>query len=92
MLGDVSQQADDEVEEAIHLEAATILQIHDQVLHQVNDLGEALQVLESWTRIRLVPVNLLVARCHESCLEHAKVLVLEVVNQAAAGRVLPPLL
>lgn len=42
MLRDVAQQADDKVEEAIHLEIVLIasnLQVHDQILHEVDYLG-----------------------------------------------------
>lgn len=32
--------------------------VHDKILHQVNYLGEALEVLEGMPRIYLVPVDL----------------------------------
>ena len=76
MLRDVAQQADDKVEEAIHLEVALIasnLQVHDQILHEVDYLGEALEVLEGWVRVLLVPVDLRVAIVEQSFRKHAKV-------------------
>ena len=50
VLWDVSQQANYKLKEAIHLEPAIArdLQIHDQIFHQMYDLSQALEILESW--------------------------------------------
>ena len=76
MLRDVAQQADDKVEKAIHLEVALIasnLQVHDQILHEVDYLGEALEILKGWVRVLLIPVNLRIAIVEQSLRKHAKV-------------------
>ena len=76
MLRDVAQQADDKVEEAIHLEVALIasnLQVHDQILHEVDYLGEALEILKGWVRVLLIPVDLGIAMFNKSFRKHAKV-------------------
>jgi len=49
MLRDVSKQGNDEVEKVAQLEMSRLfLEGHDEVLHQVDDLSEALEVLEGW--------------------------------------------
>ena len=60
MLGDVAQQADDEFEEAAHLEVACVaadLQIHDQNFHQMYDLCQALEVFEGRAGVLHVPID-----------------------------------
>ena len=92
MLGYVAEQAYDEVKKAVHGQARMVdMHTHDQVFHEVDDLGEALEVFKGVPRVGLVPVYLRVARLQDR-LEHTQVLLLEVVDQAVAGGVQPSLL
>lgn len=74
VLRNVSKQGDDEIEKVAQLKRSSLfLEGHDEVLHQVDDLSEALEVLESWSRVFLIPVYLVVS-LHKSLLKHAKIL------------------
>ena len=58
MLRNVLQQPYYVLKEWAHIDTLVIgLHRHDQILHDMDDLGEALEVFEGRTRVHLVPVD-----------------------------------
>ena len=85
MLRNVQQQPYDVLKEWAHVEPTIISQRrHYQVFHHMDDLSQALEVLEGRPGVSLIPVDLAVVGPDERVLKHSKILLLEVFDEARA--------
>ena len=70
VLRNVAQQTYNELEERTQNYASVLCKnYHNQIFHHMDYLGQALQVLEGWTRVHLIPIDLVVIGLHEGVLK-----------------------